>query len=140
MLTAPYGGKLIRYLVPDGAHLGKNDAYAEVEVMKMLFVLAVSNGRLPQPRARQRDGRRRREIGNLSLDDPTLVAKASPFVDGSATSASSRWRSARGGCRCNSRASQRVHHILDECVDDEAVLLAITRYSSASTDGARMNG
>ena len=34
--------KLTRYVVDDGAHLAKGEAYAEVEVMKMLFLLNVS--------------------------------------------------------------------------------------------------
>ena len=32
VLTAPYAGKLTRYVVDDGAHLNKGEAYAEVEV------------------------------------------------------------------------------------------------------------
>ena len=42
MLTAPYAGKLTRYVVEDGAHLSRGDPYAEVEVMKMLFLLTTS--------------------------------------------------------------------------------------------------
>jgi len=32
-------GKLVRYLVPDGAHLDKGQPYAEMEVMKMYVTL-----------------------------------------------------------------------------------------------------
>ena len=42
ILTAPYAGKLTRYLVEDGAHLRRGEPFAEVEVMKMLFLLTVS--------------------------------------------------------------------------------------------------
>ena len=35
VLSAPYAGKLTRYVVEDGAHLTKGDAYAEVEVRTM---------------------------------------------------------------------------------------------------------
>ena len=40
--AAPYGGKLTRYLVDDGAHVSKGGDFCEVEVMKMLFNLKAS--------------------------------------------------------------------------------------------------
>ncbi len=33
VLGAPYAGKLTRYVVEDGAHLNKGDAYAEVRLL-----------------------------------------------------------------------------------------------------------
>ena len=35
-------GKLIRYLVEDGAHVSANEAYAEIEVMKMVMEVRVT--------------------------------------------------------------------------------------------------
>ena len=42
VLTAPYGGKLTKLFVEDGAHVDKGTPFAEVEVMKMLFPLHAS--------------------------------------------------------------------------------------------------
>ena len=41
VLRAPSPGKLIQYLVADGAYVQAGDAYAEVEVMKMVMSVKV---------------------------------------------------------------------------------------------------
>lgn len=39
---SPSTGKLIQFLVEDGSHVIPNQAYAEIEVMKMVMTLSVS--------------------------------------------------------------------------------------------------
>ena len=80
VLTAPYAGKLTRYVVEDGAHLSRGDAYAEVEVMKMLFLLTTSEaGMLHLTKVAGSFVDAGEKLATLTLDDPSLVAKASPF-------------------------------------------------------------
>jgi acetyl-CoA carboxylase / biotin carboxylase 1 len=79
-LKSPSPGKLVRYMVQDGDHLSRGDAYAEIEVMKMYMPLisqeagiftslkpissVLSTGYL---------------IGSLVLDDPSSVKKPTEF-------------------------------------------------------------
>ncbi|KAG1687910.1 Acetyl-CoA carboxylase [Nymphon striatum] len=42
ILRAPSTGKVVQYLVEDGAHIFANETYAEIEVMKMIMLLHVS--------------------------------------------------------------------------------------------------
>ena len=42
LLTAPSTGKLVKYLIQDGEHLNSGEAYAEMEVMKMITTLHLS--------------------------------------------------------------------------------------------------
>lgn len=45
LLRAPSAGKLISFTVEDGGHVFAGDAYAEIEVMKMVMTLyAAENG------------------------------------------------------------------------------------------------
>uniref|UniRef100_A0A7S4BXK4 Acetyl-CoA carboxylase n=1 Tax=Chrysotila carterae TaxID=13221 RepID=A0A7S4BXK4_CHRCT len=79
-LEAPYGGKLVQYLVSDGAHVNKGDAYAEMEVMKMLFALpAPEAGVVSLLKPAGSFVNAGEALGRLALDDPSLVAKAKPF-------------------------------------------------------------
>ncbi|XP_056144354.1 acetyl-CoA carboxylase [Lampris incognitus] len=41
VLRSPSAGKLIQYMVEDGAHISSGDSYAEIEVMKMVMALTV---------------------------------------------------------------------------------------------------
>ena len=77
VLTAPYAGKLTRYLVEDGAHLRRGEPFAEVEVMKMLFLLNVSEaGTISLAKGSANVAIDAGELlANLTLDDPSLVAK-----------------------------------------------------------------
>ena len=127
VLVAPYAGKLTRYVVDDGAHLAKGEAYAEVEVMKMLFMLTVSEaGVITLAKGTGNvaiDAGER--LGNLVLDDPTLVAKATPF-----TAELGDFRPPLEMCLGEGRLhhqlaflTQRVHNILDGYVDNEEEVL-----------------
>jgi len=76
-------GKLIRYLVDDGAHVPANAAYAEIEVMKMVMEvstpsagvisLEMPEGSVLTPGCL---------MGRLKLDDPGSVRTATPFTGG----------------------------------------------------------
>ena len=128
ILTAPYAGKLTRYLVDDGAHLGRGEPFAEVEVMKMLFLLNVSEaGTITLAKGSANvvvDAGEK--LGSLELDDPSLVAKAAPFVKElgdylpplELRVGEGRYHRQLGFLR------QRVHAILDGYVDNEEEVLA----------------
>ena len=76
-------GKLIRYLVEDGAHVPANGAYAEIEVMKMvmevstpsagIISLEMPEGSVLTPGCL---------LGRLKLDDPGSVRTSTPFTGG----------------------------------------------------------
>ena len=76
-------GKLVRHLVPDGSHVDAGAPYAEIEVMKMLMpVLSPAAGvitfALPEGAVLAAGDL----IGSLALDDPTAVARATPYTGG----------------------------------------------------------
>ena len=123
VLGAPYAGKLTRYVVEDGAHLNKGDAYAEVEVMKMLFMLTVSEaGTITLAKGTGNVAIDAGEkLGKLELDDPSLVAKAMPFTDELGDFAPPLELRVSEGKLHDQLAymNQRVHNILDGYVDNE---------------------
>lgn len=79
-LTATVSGKLVRYLVEDGDHVEQNQAYAELEVMKMYLTLPA-----PEPGiiTLKKPAGSTVEIGDvvakLQLDDPSKVRKSEKF-------------------------------------------------------------
>ena len=80
VLTAPYGGKLTRLFVEDGAHVDKGTPFAEVEVMKMLFPLHASEaGHITLAKVPGALINAGEVLARLQLDDPNIVAKAAPF-------------------------------------------------------------
>ncbi|KAB7507632.1 Acetyl-CoA carboxylase [Armadillidium nasatum] len=76
--TAP--GKLLNYVVEEGGHVNKDEPYAEIESMKMVMALSVTeSGRvipMKRPGAVLNAGD---VIARLDLDDPSRVKKAKPF-------------------------------------------------------------
>lgn len=75
--------KLMRFLVPNGSHVGADVPYAEVEVMKMCMPLmspaaGVITFKLSEGSAMLGGDL----IASLELDDPSAVRKALPFEDG----------------------------------------------------------
>lgn len=79
-LMAVTTGKLIRKLVDDGAHVEANQLYAEVEVMKMVMpLLAPAAGKISFHMVEGYAMAAGDMIGQLELDDPTAVKKATPF-------------------------------------------------------------
>ncbi|KAF9435540.1 acetyl-coenzyme-A carboxylase [Entomortierella beljakovae] len=79
-LRSPSPGKLVRYLVESGDHVTANQAFAEIEVMKMYMpLIATEDGIvqfIKQPGTTLEAGD---IIGILSLDDPSRVRHAKPF-------------------------------------------------------------
>lgn len=79
-LRTPSPGKLVKFLVENGEHVKKGQAFAEVEVMKMYMpLLAQEDGHvqlIKQPGAVLEAGD---ILGILALDDPSRVKHATPF-------------------------------------------------------------
>ncbi|XP_065216768.1 acetyl-CoA carboxylase isoform X5 [Planococcus citri] len=80
LLRSPSAGKLLSFLVEDGGLVTKGQAYAEIEVMKMVMTLtAAETGHVTyvkRPGAVLDAGSL---IATLELDDPTLVTKAQDY-------------------------------------------------------------
>ncbi|XP_075727087.1 acetyl-CoA carboxylase isoform X4 [Rhipicephalus microplus] len=83
VLRSPSTGKLLQFLVEDGAHVVCGQSYAEIEVMKMVMTLTVEESGcvhfIKRPGAVLEAGC---ELARLELDDPTRVNKAVPFEGG----------------------------------------------------------
>jgi acetyl-CoA carboxylase/biotin carboxylase 1 len=79
-LRSPSPGKLVRFLVESGENVKAGEAYAEVEVMKMIMPLVAQEDGLvnliKQPGATIEAGD---ILGILELDDPSRVKHAKPF-------------------------------------------------------------
>ena len=79
-LRSPSPGKLVRYLIDSGDHIDAGDAYAEIEVMKMIMAVTASESGIAQfmkqPGQTVASGEL---LGILTLDDPTKVKFAKPF-------------------------------------------------------------
>eukprot|EP00897_Mesotaenium_endlicherianum_P010369 jgi/Mesen1/9360/ME000061S08809 len=74
--------KLMRYLVSDGGHVNSDEAYAEVEVMKMCMpLLAPAAGTLHHKLSEGQTMVSGDLIAGLDLDDPSAVRKAVPFTN-----------------------------------------------------------
>ncbi|KAF2729821.1 hypothetical protein EJ04DRAFT_580361 [Polyplosphaeria fusca] len=79
-LRTPSPGKLVKFLVENGDHVKKGQAFAEVEVMKMYMpLIAQEDGvvnLIKQPGATLEAGD---ILAVLALDDPSKVKSATPF-------------------------------------------------------------
>ncbi len=81
----------ISYLVADGAHVSKAQAYAEVEVMKMyVTVAAPESGRVQLSLPEGSVLKAGDVLGRLELDDPACVTRATLFDGAFPTWASPR--------------------------------------------------
>eukprot|EP00043_Microstomoeca_roanoka_P013840 m.136036 g.136036 ORF g.136036 m.136036 type:complete len:2298 (+) comp15862_c0_seq1:167-7060(+) len=75
-------GKLMSYLVPDGAHVQAGDAIAEVEVMKMVGLFHVeASGVLTHKMVLGHNFRAGEVLATLVLDDPTQVKRPTLHTD-----------------------------------------------------------
>ncbi|OAD57807.1 Acetyl-CoA carboxylase [Eufriesea mexicana] len=81
LLRSPSAGKLVSYLVEDGGHVNAGQAYAEIEVMKMVMTITASEAGsvfyVKRPGAILEAGTL---IARLELDDPSLVTKAQEYT------------------------------------------------------------
>ncbi|XP_059482101.1 acetyl-CoA carboxylase isoform X3 [Neocloeon triangulifer] len=87
LLRSPSAGKLIGWLLDDGGHVQRGQAYAEIEVMKMVMTLsAPESGNVFQQKRPGAVLDAGTLVARLELDDPSLVTRAQkyegPFVDG----------------------------------------------------------
>src|SRR5271156_4402389 len=80
-LRTPSPGKLVKFTVDNGEHVKAGQAYAEVEVMKMYMPLITQEDGIvqliKQPGSTLEAGD---ILGILSLDDPSRVKHAQPFL------------------------------------------------------------
>nr|XP_024218668.1 acetyl-CoA carboxylase 1 [Halyomorpha halys] len=80
LLRSPSAGKLLSLIVEDGGHVGKGQAYAEIEVMKMVMTLTASESGIitytKRPGAVLDAGTL---LGHLELDDPSLITRAQDY-------------------------------------------------------------
>ncbi len=80
MMRATMGGKLIQYLVDDGARVSKEQPFAEVEVMKMnMPLLAMEDGTLSHGKPAGAVMEPGDVIATLELDDPSKVSRSESF-------------------------------------------------------------
>ncbi|XP_022251456.1 acetyl-CoA carboxylase isoform X2 [Limulus polyphemus] len=81
VLRSPSTGKLLHFLVEDGAHLLAGQSYAEIEVMKMLMTLTVNDAGcihfVKRPGAVLGSGS---VLAKLELDDLSRVVRAQLFA------------------------------------------------------------
>ncbi|XP_034934564.1 acetyl-CoA carboxylase isoform X3 [Chelonus insularis] len=81
LLRSPSAGKLISFLVEDGGHVDAGQAYAEIEVMKMVMTVTASEAGsvfyVKRPGAILEAGTL---IAHLELDDPSLITKAQEYT------------------------------------------------------------
>ncbi|XP_054720089.1 acetyl-CoA carboxylase-like [Uloborus diversus] len=81
ILRSPSTGKLLQFLVEDGAHVYPNQLYAEIEVMKMVMTLTVSESGcihfVKRPGAVLEAGS---ILARLELDDPSQMKRAQLFT------------------------------------------------------------
>lgn len=79
-LSANVSGKLVRYLVEDKEHVEKDDAYAEMEVMKMYLTLrAPESGSISLVKPAGSALEIGDVVARLELDDPSKVRRAELF-------------------------------------------------------------
>ncbi|XP_010916915.1 acetyl-CoA carboxylase 1 [Elaeis guineensis] len=79
-LAAETPCKLLRFLVPDGAHVDTDEPYAEVEVMKMCMPLLLpASGVIHFVMSEGQAMQAGDLIAMLDLDDPSAVRRAEPF-------------------------------------------------------------
>ncbi|XP_043262710.1 acetyl-CoA carboxylase isoform X2 [Colletes gigas] len=81
LLRSPSAGKLVSFLVEDGGHVNSGQAYAEIEVMKMVMTVTAGEAGsvfyVKRPGAILEAGTL---IAHLELDDPSLVTKAQEYL------------------------------------------------------------
>ncbi|XP_048578343.1 acetyl-CoA carboxylase-like isoform X1 [Nematostella vectensis] len=81
VLRAPSAGKLIGYLVEDGGHVFQGETYAEIEVMKMVMPLTVTeSGCLHYVKGGGAVLDPGTKVATLELDDPSRVTQAQLYT------------------------------------------------------------
>ncbi|KAJ3082689.1 acetyl-coenzyme-A carboxylase [Rhizoclosmatium hyalinum] len=79
-LRSPSPGKLVRFLIDDGAHISAGDAFAEIEVMKMYMPLVANeSGVITFTKPAGSSLATGDVVARLALDDPSRVKSAALF-------------------------------------------------------------
>ena len=83
ILRSPSTGKLLQFLVEDGGHVHQKQAYAEIEVMKMVMTLtAQESGTIRHVKRAGAVLEAGCILAKLDLEDPSLVHRAELFTKG----------------------------------------------------------
>lgn len=83
ILRSPSTGKLLQFLVEDGAHVTAGQAYAEIEVMKMVMTLTTQeSGCLVHVKRSGAVLEAGSIVARLDLDDPSRVHRAELYTKG----------------------------------------------------------
>ncbi|KAJ6219257.1 hypothetical protein RDWZM_005069 [Blomia tropicalis] len=83
ILRSPSTGKLLQFLVEDGGHVVSGQAYAEIEVMKMVMTLTTQESGILQHVKRSGAVLEAGSIlARLDLDDPSRVHRAELYTKG----------------------------------------------------------
>ncbi|CAL1129637.1 unnamed protein product [Cladocopium goreaui] len=79
-LRSDFNGKVMRYLVPEGGIVKKDEAYVELEAMKMIMPLkARATGKLKQLKGANSIVQAGELLGSLELQDPSSVQQLIAF-------------------------------------------------------------
>lgn len=80
LMRSPSAGKLLNWLVEESGHVTKGEAYAEIEVMKMVMTLvARESGNILWDRRPGSVLENGTILARIELDDVSLVTKARPY-------------------------------------------------------------
>ncbi|KAF7492692.1 hypothetical protein SSS_08750 [Sarcoptes scabiei] len=83
ILRSPSTGKLLQFLIEDGTHVTSGQAYAEIEVMKMVMTLTTAESGILQHVKRSGAVLEAGAIlARLELDDPSRVNRAELYTKG----------------------------------------------------------
>ena len=83
ILRSPSAGKLLGYLVDDGAHVNRGQPYAEIEVMKMIVTLTANEmGKLTLTKGPGTILDAGTVLATMELDDASLVTKTQIYRGG----------------------------------------------------------
>lgn len=83
ILRSPSTGKLLQFLIEDGSHVNAGQAYAEIEVMKMVMTLTTQESGILQHVKRSGAVLEAGSIlARLELDDPSRVHRAELYTKG----------------------------------------------------------
>ncbi|GMH62235.1 hypothetical protein TrLO_g1502 [Triparma laevis f. longispina] len=118
-LATDVAGKLVKQLVPDGSHLNRGDAYAEIEVMKMFLPLTV-----PEPGTinwKSNEGAALAPgavLAKMTLDNPNAVKQVDKFTGSIdlATAVPSSPVKSQSSSSSSSTSTARAHTILKQSV------------------------
>ena len=133
-LRATTTGKLVRFLVADGEHVGAGQAFCEMEVMKMYMQLTTSNAGVISHSANAESYVKAGDvIANMDLDDKSSVSTAELYTG----TLPSFQPPHMLGTRCHHQlreALQRAHAVMSGYSDSEPDKPIVAQIMSALSD------